>query len=285
MRIRIREPFLWLALLFAACQSSTPTPPVQPTNLPTAFPQPTLARAPSLTVTPAFQALPAGSTARFGLAIGSSCQAERYAFDVDEMPLGWTAEFLGSPTPCTETLVVEQAGSTQVGRYRIRVTATSQTGLSASAELTVEVMPCVEFQTGEFSQAISANLVALTTAGKPAVEHGLLVPLQVCEVYSGRRLQVTLLEVLSETRSRLTEPPRFYLYRSWVWPEPNGIMAHGVPETLNVALPRVENKGWQLEADITPGLYLLVLERDYYGSSTDPQAIPAFVTFRLKTQP
>ena len=234
-----------------------------------------------LTVAPTLQALPAGSSAQFGLAVVPSCQAHRYAFDVGELPTGWTAEFLGSPTPYAETLVLSTTESARPGRYRIRVSATSETASSTLAELTLEVMPCVEFQPGEFTQAMQSNLVASITAGKPSIEHGLLIPLQVCGGHPGRHLLVTLVEVTSEAGSRMTFPPRFYLYRSQVWPEPNGIVAHGIPGTLNVRLPRIESEGWQLEADITPGLYLLVFERDYYGSSPDPQAIPASVTYRL----
>jgi hypothetical protein len=62
-------------------------------------------------------------------------------------------------------------------------------------------------------------------------------------------------------------------------------VAHGTPGAVNVQLPRIDNEGWRLEADLAPGLYLLVFERDYYGASPDPQVIPAFVTYRLEILP
>jgi hypothetical protein len=256
-----------------------------PANMPPTTSQPTSDLGAALVVTPTLQALPAGSSAKFGLAIGPSCQTHPDAFGVDQLPPGWTAEFLGSPIPCKETLVLNTGGTAKPGRYSIRVTAAPETALSTRAELTVEIMPCVEFQTGEFSRAMQLNLVTSVTAGKPAIEHGLLVSLQVCGADPGRRLLVTLTEVISEAGSRMASPPRFYLYRSLVWPEPNSIVAHGAPGTLNVALPRTENEGWQLVAEVTPGIYLLVFERDYYGSSTDRETIPASLTYRLETRP
>lgn len=256
-----------------------------PADMPPTTSQPASDLGAALMVTPTLQALPAGSSAQFGLAIVPSCHTTPNAFGVDPLPAGWTAEFLGSPIPCKETLVLSTAEIAGPGRYSVRVTAASETASSAWAELTLEIVPCIEFQSGEFTQATDSNLVASITAGKPAIEHGLLIPLQVCGGQPDRRLLVTLGEVISEAGSRMTVPPRFYLYRSLVWPEPDRIVAHGAPGLLNVRLPRTENEGWQLEADITPGLYLLVFERDYYGSSPDRQTIPASLTYRLKILP
>jgi hypothetical protein len=256
-----------------------------PANVPATTSQPLSNLDAALIVTPTLQTLPAGSSAEFGLAIVPSCQTQPDAFGVAQLPAGWTAEFLGSPIPCAENLVLHTAGTARPGSYSIRVTAAPEAALSAWAELTVEILPCVEFQTGEFSRAMDSNLVTLVTAGKPAIEHGLLVPLQVCDAEPGRRLLVTLTEVISEAGSQMASPPRFYLYRSLVWPEPNNIMAHGAPGMLNVGLPRTENEGWQLEAEVPPGLYLLVFERDYYGSSTDPETIPASLAYRLEALP
>jgi hypothetical protein len=254
-------------------------------NLPTTISQPASNLGAALIVTPTLQTLPAGSSAQFGLAIAPSCQVHPEAFGVGQLPAGWTAEFLGSPIPCKETLVLNTPGSARPGSYSIRVTAAPETALPAWAELTVDILPCVEFQTGEFSRAVHSNLITSITAGKPAIEHGLLVPLQVCGAEPGRRLLVTLTEVISEAGSRTASPPRFYLYRSLLWPEPKSIVAHGAPGTLNVRLPRTENEGWQLEAEVTPGLYLLVFERDSYGSSPHPETIPASLTYRLETLP
>jgi hypothetical protein len=262
---------------------ATGTP--SPANTPLTASQPTPDLGAALTVTPTLQAVPAGSSARFGLAIVPSCQTHPAAFGVGQLPAGWTAEFLSSAIPCNRTLVLTTAETAQPGRYSIRVTATSETDWSTSAELTLEVVLCVEFQPGEFTRAMGSNLVTLITAGKPAIEHGLLIPLQVCDGQPGRRLLVTLEEVNSEAGSRMASPPRFYLYRSRVWPEPNSIVAHGVPGTINVELPRIGNEGWQLEAEVTPGLYLLIFERDFWGSSPDRQAIPASLTYWLEILP
>jgi hypothetical protein len=238
-----------------------------------------------LTVTPTLQALPAGSAAQFALAVVPPRQIPPDAFYVDQLPAGWSAEFLGSPTPWTRTLVLTPAETATPGRYRFRVAATSETAPAPWAELEVEVLPCVQFQSGEFTRTMGSNPVTLITAGKPAVEHGLLVPLQVCAGYPEGRLLITVLEAISEAGTRLTSPPRFYLYPSWVWPEPDTIVAHGAPALLNVRVPRTENDGWQLQAELAPGLHLLVFERDHYGSSPDPEAIPASVTYRLQNLP
>jgi len=268
-------------LLDSPVATGTPSP----ANTPLTASQPTSDLGAALTVTPTFQSLPAGSSARVELAMVPSCPTHPTAFGVDQLPAGWTAEFLASAIPCNRILVLTTAETAQPGRYSIRVTTTSETDLPTWAELTLEVVPCVELQPGEFTQAMGSNLVTLVTAGKPAIEHGLLIPLQVCNGRPGRHLLVTLEEVTSKAGPRMTSPPRFYLYRSRVWPEPNGIVAHGVPGTINVELPRIENQGWQLEASVTTGLYLLVFERDYYGSSPDPQAIPASLTYRLEILP
>jgi hypothetical protein len=192
---------------------------------------------------------------------------------------GVTAGFLGSPRPGCDTLVLETAGSLPPGTYPLRVTARLDGQLAASVPATLTVASCVELEPGEFTQAISSNLVPLITAGKPSIEHGLLVPLQVCAGTEPRRLQVSLERALSEAGTTMATPPRFYIYRSLVWPAPEAIQTHNY-WAANAA-ERVDAAGWELERGVMPGLYMLVFERDRYGSSTDAGDIPAAVTYRV----
>ena len=152
-----------------------------------------------------------------------------------------------------------------------------------SAQLTLNVTACTEFQPGEFTQAMHSNLVELITAGKPLVEHGLLVPLQVCGNDRSRHIHVALKAVISEAGTLMTTPPPFYMYCGLDWPAPKMIQAHN-PFTINVT-GQIRNDEWELRGEIRPGLYLLVFERDHYLSSTASQDIPASVTYRLEIEP
>jgi hypothetical protein len=150
----------------------------------------------------------------------------------------------------------------------------------------LQVTSCSEFPPGEFTQFIESNLVELTTSGKPSHESGLLVPLQVCGADRARHLKVTLVSATSEAGTLMASPPPFYVYRSRVWPAPRTINGHlgGGNWKVN-AIERVNSTGWELQSDVAPGLYLLVFERDHYGSSTDPEDIPASITYRLEISP
>jgi hypothetical protein len=78
----------------------------------------------------------------------------------------------------------------------------------------------------------------------------------------------------------MATPPPFYLFRSLVWPAPDAIQTHSyyAANATNAG----EGSGWEPEPEVTPGLWLLVFERDRYGSSAGPQDIPAMVTYRLE---
>jgi hypothetical protein len=240
---------------------------------------------PPLVVSPSFQELPAGSSAMFRINADDLC-AHSYTFQAQGLPAGITAEFLGDAAPCRDTLVLNTTATVAPGSYTIQVIATqTDTSQSASAQITLNITGCSEFPQGEFTQAIQSNLVTLITAGKPNIEHGLLVPLQVCQDIPSRSLRVTLTAAMSEAGTPMAAPPRFYLYRSLVWPAPHSITAYGWAR--NVGLPRSNSDGWQLQENITPGLYLLVFERDYWASSPniDPAHFPASVTYQLAHEP
>jgi hypothetical protein len=218
----------------------------------------------------------------FRLNADEAC-AHSYDFQASQLPNGVTVEWLGDAAPCRQTLVLHTAGTLAPGSYTVGVSATQKdTSLSASAQITLNVTGCSEFAPGEFTQAIQSNFITLYTAGKPAVEHGLLVPLQVCQSHT---LRVTLTAATSEANTPIADPPPFYLYRSLIWPAPNSIIAQGWG--LNVRPQRTNSNGWALQADITPGLYLLVFERDRYttASDPDPSHFPAAVTYRLEATP
>jgi hypothetical protein len=227
---------------------------------------------------PASITLPAGASGRVVMKM-NQCDQQSATFAAPTLPLGVSAEFLTSPTPCEQTVVLHTNVSLSPGEYAIAVTRQSSTARIATGQLTLQVGACIESQAGEFTTAIQSNLISMISAGKPSIEHGLLVPLQIC---SDRQLVIDLLSATSEAGTAMTTPPRFYLYRSWVWPAPDAIQANAAqPWTLNVAVPRIDSNGWQLMASVPAGMYLLVFERDAYGSSNDPMDIPAAVTYRL----
>lgn len=235
----------------------------------------------SLTTEPSALTLPSGTSGRVDVKM-NECDQQPATFQASALPIGITAEFLTGPTPCEQALVLHTDVSLSPGEYTIDVTRRSSTGRTASGQLTVQVTACIELQSGEFTTAIQSNLIPLISAGKPNIEHGLLVPLQFC---GDRQLVINLLSAASEAGTAMTTPPRFYLYRSWVWPAPDAIQANAaMPWTTNVAVPRIDSRGWQLTANVPAGMYLLVFERDAYGSSTDPHDIPASVTYRVNEE-
>jgi hypothetical protein len=264
-----------------AAASPLPTlPGVSATSAPTS----PRSAAPAPSIDPSTRTLQAGSSVEFKLTAALSPLAKRYTFQVQDLPSGITTELLGNPVPSEDTLVLNTTGSLAPGRYVVNLIVNTDAGNSAPAPITLEVTPCSEFQPGEFTESVRSRLVELITAGKPAVEHGLLVPLQICGGSSRtKHLKVTLEAVKSETGSSMSSPPRFYVYRSLAWPAPNSIQANpGAYWLRNVALPRTNSAAWQLDADLMPGLYLLVFERDRFDSTTDPKEIPGTVTFRLE---
>jgi hypothetical protein len=212
---------------------------------------------------PASITFPAGSSGRVVVKM-AECDQQSAAFETPTLPFGITAEFLVGPTPCEQVLVLHTNVSLLPGEYTIAVTRRSSANRTASGQVTVQTTACIELQSGEFTSDIRSNLITLVTAGKPAIEHGLLVPLQFC---GERQLTIELLSATSEVGTSMTTPPRFYLYRSWVWPPPDAILANAaMPGTTNVAMPRIDSSGWQLTTRVPACMYLLVFERDAYGS-------------------
>jgi hypothetical protein len=279
---RLSPVILWFVplILLAACQPvvSTRPPATDPVS-----PVPTPTSELFLIVRPASPAVPAGASVMLRVASNPTDKFIRSSYSVQGSPAGVTARFLGSPAPFQNTLVLDTVGTLAPGKYTITVVASIGTAPAMSVPVTLTVTDCVEFQPGEFTRPIQSNLVGLTTAGKPSFEHGLLVPIQVCGGNGPRRIKVTLETAISEAGKVMASPPRFYMYRSQDWPAPGHIEAHRFESTN--AIEREDNTGWELERDITPGLYLLVFERDRYGSSTNPDDIPAAVKYRVETTP
>lgn len=256
--------------------SPIPTRTVPPSRILTLTP--TLAA--SLIVTPTTQTFPAGASVAFNLEFGQPSQRGRTLFEVRGLPTGVTIEFLGSAAPYENYLILHTPGSLALWSYTLDVLANAGGSQTVSGRIVLNVTSCAESQSGKFTQMIQSNLVELFTAGKPAIEHGLLVPVQVCGSRPVKHVKVTLESATSEAGTPLTTPPRFYMYRSLVWPAPRSIQAHSWG--VNVQKPRIESTGWQLEADVAPGLYLLIFERDRYGPTLEPRAVPASVTYHLE---
>ncbi len=230
---------------------------------------------------PAILTLPAGTSGRV-LVHMNNCDQKLATFDASAPPPGLKTELLNTATPCDEVLLLHPDVSLPTGEYSIGITRRSDERQIAASEVMLRVIGCTELQAGEFTTAIQSNPISVISAGKPSIEHGLLVPLQFC---GKRQVVVDLLAATSEAGTPLTSPPRFYLYRSWAWPAPNVVQANpAVPWTMNVAVPRIDSNGGQLTANVPAGLYLLIFERDAYGSSTDLRDIPASVTYRVSEE-
>jgi hypothetical protein len=286
----------------SATPTLTPTATSTRTQAPTATPSPsataTRTRAPTATRTvaptptatptpvgltfleaspPLVQTCPAGSTVLFGLRTDPIGPGIRYW--VEGLPSEITAFFLGNPAPYINTLALETSGALAPGAYEVHPAAAIGDQRPVFAQIGLEVTACTEFHTGVFTQELQSNLVQLYTAGKPSREEGQLVPLQVCASEQARRLKVTLEGAISQAGTPMTTPPRFYIFRSFVWPAPDCIVTHNYGVNASRAADAI---GWEMELDITPGLWLLVFEQARFGSSEDPHDIPAIVTYRLE---
>lgn len=260
---------VFILALVTACGPS-PTPP----------PTPSL----SITVSPAEQAVAAGSSTRLRLEVNPHVDA-RHRFAASGLPAGVTAEFLGNPAPYDNTLIVHTPADLAPGRYvfDVGVTIPETPTLAGTVPIVLNVMACAGFQPGEFTRSMSDRPVTVIPAGKPASAEGLLVPLQVCGPAQEQWLDVTLVSAVSQAGTPMSSPPPFYLYRSLVWPAPEGqIMAHAANYwSIDVVLPRVDGTGWRLFSAVSPGLYLLVFERTRWGGTTAPADIPGTVTYRV----
>ena len=228
--------------------------------------------------------LPAGSSTSYLLTLNYAPDRppKSVIWTIQNMSKGISAKLIGQTVPSqTRVLVTAEQGLAE-GTYSIDVIPTvriKQALMPVVKKITIQVTACTETSSSS-TQTAWGNIVELITAGKPAVEHGLLVPVQIC----GRKhLSVKLTSATAEDGSTMTTLPTFYVYRSEVWPAPDYITAHGLDERLNVQVPIVaqsDNTG-QLDANVGAGLYLLIFEHDRFGVTMTPQTMPASVTYSL----
>lgn len=274
--LRFAYALVCLMIGLAAC-----IPALTPTPNPTATSEPAI----SLDVTGSGAGLPAGSSTSFRLDL-------QYPADKPPQVVNWTTDkiasglavtLVGATTPWQRRLLVTADSTLTAGSYTLDVAATPENAQSVRATIKVDVTACAETASGSVTQVMNSNLVELITAGKPAVEHGLLVPVQICS--TGKHLSIKLTNASAEDGSTLTALPPFYVFRSEVFPAPDHIMAHGLAESFNVQVPTIaQSSAGQLEADVGAGLYLLIFERDRYAATLTPQTIPASVTYTLSVQ-
>ncbi len=274
--LRIAPAIVCLVICLSACQlASTPTPN------PTATSDTSI----GLNVTGNGAGLPAGSSTSFGLDLQypANNPPQAVTWTTEKIATGLTVTIVGATTPWQRRLLVTTDSALTAGSYTLDVVAKPETAQAARATVKVDVTACAQTASGSVTQAINSNLVELITAGKPAVEHGLLVPVQICG--SSKHLSVKLTSATAEDGSNLTTLPNFYVFRSEVWPAPDHIAAHGLPELFNVQVPTIaqSNSAGQLDADVGAGLYLLIFERDRYAATLTPQTTPSSVTYTLST--
>jgi hypothetical protein len=268
-------------LTLSTAPNPSPVPP-SPALAPTATETPPqiVSGLTFLEVSPVTQTFPAGCSVSFALRTDPTAELAPYRYWVEGLPNEITACFLGAPAPYQDTLVLNASGTIAPGLYIVHPFAKRGDTPPVSAPITLNLTSCTEFQTGVFTQSVQSNLIPVITSGKPSYQHGLLVPLQVCASDQVRRLKVALQAVLSEAGTPMTTPPPFYIFRSLVWPAPDHIQTHNY-YAVNAAKAG-DSSDWDLELEVTRGLWLLVFERDRYNSSTDPQDIPAIMTYRLE---
>ncbi len=274
----------------------TPTPTTAaatpaPTRRPTQAPQPSSTPLPSatteapaetqptstITVKPVGSAgFPIGSTAKFHVEL--SPQVDTVTWKIDQSPDGITARLVSDPQPWASELIVTADPAAAPGDYAVTLGAYQGDSPLASAQVTFTLTGCGESPSGEMSASIKDSAARVILAGKPDYATGLIVPFQVCRP---GHLSATLTRAVSETGVDLADAPPFHLFRSIVYPAPAGITANpGSTWILNVENPRVVASGWSLDADVPPGLYLLVFQNDRWPG-TPPESRPDAITFSL----
>jgi hypothetical protein len=226
--------------------------------------------------------LPIGASNSYSLTLNAAAgtSPSDVVWSTQSVPAGMSADIVGGASPFQRRLIVTSDDTVAAGSYSLAVTATVDANQFARATVNVTIAACTETASGSDTKDINSNLVELITAGKPAVEHGLLVPVQIC---APKHLSVKLTSTKADDGSTMTTPPAFYVFRSQVWPAPTNIIANGLDEILNVQAPSIaQANGDQLDADLQPGLYLLIFEHDRFGVTLTPQSTPANVTYDLK---
>lgn len=229
---------------------------------------------------------PSGSSNSFSLTLNypQNQPPQSVDWETQNIDRGLTTSIVGGAAPWTRRLIVTSDGTLVNGTYKLDVVATTDTSQSARTTVSVDVTACTETPSGSTTQDINSNLVELITAGKPAVEHGLLVPVQICG--SQKHISVKLTKAVAEDGSTMTTLPSFYVYRSEVWPAPDHITAHPLAELFNVQVPVIatSSSAGQLDADVPTGLYLLIFEHDRFGATLPPQSFVKTVTWDLTIQ-
>lgn len=279
LRLPLKFAIAVLYLSLAACGSTITSTPNTPT-----VPIPTQSSEYSITATDMGNGaeVPAGASTSFALSLHypAAHPPKTVVWSTENVPTGITAEIVGGASPFQRRLIITSDSTTAAGSYTVEVTATIDTNHVDKTAIKAEVAACAETVSGSSTKDINSNLVGLITAGKPAVEHGLLVPVQIC---APKHLTVKLTNAKADDGSIMSIPPAFYIFRSQVWPAPTNITAHGLDELLNVQTPSVgQANGNQLEADLPSGLYLLIFEHDRFGVTLTPQSTPASITYDLK---
>lgn len=223
--------------------------------------------------------LPVGTSDILRLSLQPYISAKEIRFEVAELPKSFTTEFLSIFDPWNRRLVVN-VNDTSPGTYQFSVVVTVDGKPRIKKPVSISVVPCNGMKPGVFTQAVTENLVYLITAGKPAWNDGLLVPILICKPI---QLKVTKLKAMSEAQTAMNLP-QMVLYRSLVYPAPTMVDAHNAPNVASDFSPVYSESGTSLRADVSPGLYLLVFVRDGYPGIQDPKLRLAQVTYALEIQ-
>ena len=280
LRLRSAALIVWFILGFMAC-----SPPIDKSLVVvTLTPKPTPVSIIATNIGGAW--LPAGSSTSFALTLNYPADKtpQSVTWTIPYIANGLTATIVDGATPFHRRLLVTADVGLVAGTYTMDVLAATDTAQTVRRIIKVDVTACTQTASGSSTTAMNSNLVELITAGKPAVEHGLLIPIQICG--SSKHLSVKLTSATAEDGSTLTTLPSFYIFRSEVWPAPDHITAHPLAELFNVQVPTIAqaNSAGQLDADVGAGLYLLIFEHDRFGATLTPQTTPASVTYDLTVE-
>lgn len=235
----------------------------------------------SISITPEVQTIPAGASTSFVVSVPewtSSWPPVRWS--AGNLPSGLEVEFLPYAIPSEAPMVISTTCATPPGGYTFDVLA-SIGETTQIAQVTVKVGErLVESQPGSFTGSFTENTIVIRRGGPTSRTSGPFVVLAFCESALRRTLRVFVNSATSDAGSAMDEAPPFALFRSLVWSAPDSLQTMTGGYRAN-AHEVARSDGWQLEWDITNGVYILAFQRSPLEDSKPPEDLPASVSYEV----